>query len=276
MDTQKSTAGIITLGIFVFLGLIFALGSFTVIGAGERGVIVTAGAVQDRILNEGVHFKKPFVDDIQKINIKTQTVRFEQYTDSGDEVNRNLMAASKDLQDVTISAVVNFHQDAEKVNKVYQQYGSTYEQNVIEPIIKETVKSVAAGFTAEELVTKRIEVSDKITSTLAQKFSEKDATLERFSITNFQFSNSFNTAIEAKVTAEQNALGAKNKLEQVKYEAEQRIVQSKAEAEAIRIQAQAITQQGGESYVQLQAIKQWNGILPTQMFGNSTPFINVR
>jgi regulator of protease activity HflC (stomatin/prohibitin superfamily) len=83
------------------------------------------------------------------------------------------------------------------------------------------------------------------------------------SIVNFDFSESFNTAIEAKVTAEQNALAARNKLEQVKFEADQRIAQAQGEAEAIKIQASAIEAQGGAAYIQLQAIKQWNGQLPS-------------
>ena len=99
--------------------------------------------------------------------------------------------------------------------------------------------------------------------------------VDELSIVNFDFSNSFNSAIEAKVTAEQNALAAKNKLEQVKFEAEQRITQAKGEAEAIRIQAQAIQNQGGAEYVNLKAIEKWNGDLPTYMMGNSVPFVNI-
>ena len=79
-----------------------------------------------------------------------------------------------------------------------------------------------------------------------------------------------------KVTAEQNALAAKNKLEQVRFEAEQRISQAKGEAEAIRIQAQAITQQGGKDYVQLKAIEKWSGKLPDVMIPGATiPFLNL-
>jgi regulator of protease activity HflC (stomatin/prohibitin superfamily) len=180
------------------------------------------------------------------------------------------------LQDVKIAVVVNYHQDAEKVNKIYQQYGSSYQTNVIEPMIREAVKSVSALYTAEELVTKRTEFSDKVTNVLLERLASKDAVLERFNVTNFEFSNSFNQAIEAKVTAEQNALAAKNKLEQVKFEAEQRLTEAKAEAEAIKIQAQAITQQGGKEYVNLKAVEKWNGTLPAQMLGNSVPFVNLK
>ncbi len=101
--------------------------------------------------------------------------------------------------------------------------------------------------------------------------------LEQVNITNFQFSESFSAAIEAKVTAVQNAEAQKNKLEQVKYEAQQKIETAKAEAETIRISAQAINSQGGTDYVNLKAIEKWNGVLPTQFVpGSSMPFINVK
>jgi hypothetical protein len=54
------------------------------------------------------------------------------------------------------------------------------------------------------------------------------------------------------------------------------VAQAEAEARAIKIQAEAITQQGGQDYVALKAIEKWNGILPTQMIPNATlPFINL-
>jgi regulator of protease activity HflC (stomatin/prohibitin superfamily) len=94
-------------------------------------------------------------------------------------------------------------------------------------------------------------------------------------IVDFNFSESFNKAIENKVTAEQNALAQKNQLEQVKYEAEQTVVKAKAEAEAIRIQAQAVTSQGGADYVKLKWVEKWNGTLPTHSLSGATPMIQL-
>jgi regulator of protease activity HflC (stomatin/prohibitin superfamily) len=143
-------------------------------------------------------------------------------------------------------------------------------------MVRTIVKSNTAQYTAEELVTKRAEFADKVLRELTDQFGTKDAVLENFNVTNFDFSEAFAQAIETKVTAVQNAEAQKNKLEQVKYEAQQKIETAKAEAEAIRIKAQAVTQQGGKDYVQLQAIEKWNGILPTSMIPNGTvPFIDL-
>lgn len=91
-----------------------------------------------------------------------------------------------------------------------------------------------------------------------------------------QASKSFNDAIEAKVTAEQEALTQKNKLEQVKYESEQKIVAAEAQAKAIEIQAKAIQHQWGAEYVKLKWIEKWNGQLPTTMAGDDTSLLIMK
>jgi len=265
-------------GIIIVISLLW--GSIGTIKAGEIGVKTRFGAVVGTI-QQGLYFKLPFIEAVHAMSIKTQTINYDKGGDNGDEkqTDTNLFGASKDLQDVTIGVVVNYHVKAEKVQDIYSQYSSVenYQSNVIEPMIREIVKSVSAQYTAEELVTKRAEFSDKVNVLLATQFTEKNAVMERFSVTNFEFSKAFSAAIEAKVTAVQNSEAAKNKLEQVKFEAQQTIEKAKADAEAIRISAAAINSQGGADYVQLQAVKSWDGHLPTQMVpGGAVPFLNLK
>jgi regulator of protease activity HflC (stomatin/prohibitin superfamily) len=158
---------------------------------------------------------------------------------------------------------------------LWKSVGEDYKIKIIDPAIQEAIKAVTSKYTAEELITKRSQVKDDAKVVLAERLTKEFIIVDELSIVNFDFSKSFNEAIEAKVTAEQNALASKNKLEQVKYEAEQRIVQAKGEAEAIKIQAEAIQNQGGEAYVNLKAIEKWNGTLPTYT-GGAMPFINVK
>ncbi len=127
------------------------------------------------------------------------------------------------------------------------------------------------------MVTKRAEYSDKVTASLTTQLSEKNAILQNFSVTNFEFSAEFSKAIESKVTATQNAEAAKNKLEQIKFEAQQTIETAKATAEAQRIQSQSLAAQGGSDFVQLKAIEKWDGHLPQQMIpGSTVPFVNLK
>lgn len=259
---------IMVIGALVFLILVIT-GLFGTVGAGERGVHTRFNAVVG-MKEQGLYFKLPFVDKVRKFNVKTQVVVYER--------ENPLAAASRDLQDVQIASVVNYHLDPTSVGLIYTQYGreDVFEENVIRPAVRDTVKAVASQYTAEELVTKRAEFTDSVLKKLNERLSDNYVIVEQVNITNFQFSQSFTQAIEAKVTAEQNALAAKNKLEQVKFEAQQQVEKAKAEAETIRIQAQAITQQGGREYVNLEAVKKWNGILPTQMIpGSAVPFINL-
>lgn len=275
LNTPKVIFHII--GFLIIMGILF--GSFGTVGAGERGVKTRFGAIVG-ISSQGLYFKLPLIEKVNKIEVKTRTINYDKNGNEGDAVDTSqLFGASKDLQDVQIGVVVNYHINPEKVDNIYAQYRSSenFEFNVVEPIIREVVKSTSAQYTAEELVTKRAEFSDKVNATLAERFTTKDAILERFSVTNFEFSKAFSQAIEAKVTATQNAEAAKNKLEQVKFEAQQKIETAKAEAESIRISAQAINSQGGADYVQLKAVEKWNGVLPTQFVPNaSVPFLNLK
>lgn len=265
------------IGILIVLSVLF--GAFGTIKAGEVGVRTRFSAVVGTV-PQGLYIKIPFIEQVHRMSIKTLTINYDKGGDNGDnkQTDTNLFGASKDLQDVTIGVVVNYHIKAEKVQDIYSQYSSVenYQSNVIEPMIRELVKSTSAQYTAEELVTKRAEFSDKVNVALATQFLEKNAVMERFSVTNFQFSKAFSDAIEAKVTAVQNAEAQKNKLEQVKYEAQQTVAKAQADAEAIKIQAQAINSQGGADYVQLQAIKVWKGDVPQYMMGSAIPFINLK
>lgn len=267
--TEVNVGKIIAHVVIALVALTFLFGSFGTIDAGERGVHTRLGNIVGT-KEPGLYFKLPLIDTVRKFNTKTQVVMYER--------EDPLAAASSDLQDVNIATVMNYHLDPTAVTLIYEQFGrqDVFEENVIRPAVRDTVKAVASQFTAEALVTKRIEFTDAVTAKLTERLQDKHVVVERVNITNFQFSASFSESIEAKVTAEQQALKAENDLARVKFEAEQKVEQAKAEAEAIRIQAQAITQQGGKDYVQLKAIEKWNGTLPAQMIpGGTVPFIDL-
>lgn len=269
--------------VIALLVLIIVFGSFGTVSAGERGVKTRLNAVVGT-LQPGLYFKVPFLEKVHKMDVKTRTINYDKNTQpdakEGDALDTaQLFGASKDLQDVKIGVVVTYHIDPQRVTDIFTEYTSVdnYEVNNIEPIIRQVVKSTSAEFTAEELVTKRAEYSDKVTVQLTEQLASKNAIIQNFSVTNFEFSAEFSKAIESKVTATQNAEAAKNKLEQVKYEAQQTIETAKATAEAQRIQSQSLAAQGGSDFVQLKAIEKWDGHLPTQMIpGSTVPFVNLK
>ena len=252
----------ILLFIFVIIPIIF--GSWGTVNAGSRGVRTRMNKVVATV-EEGLYFKIPYIEKVYKMDVKVQK----------DEVEAN--AASKDLQTVSSKMAINFNLSPEAAAIIFRSVGTDYKIRIIDPAVQESVKAVTAKYTAEELITKRELVRDEIKTVLSEKMLSYGIIIDQVNITNFDFSQSFNAAIEAKVTAEQSALAAKNKLEQVKFEAEQRVTQAKGEAEAIKIQAAAIQAQGGKEYVSLKYVEKWNGVLPTTQMGASefTPLINI-
>lgn len=264
MDKSKLGAGRVALLIILgIIALMLVFGSFGIIHTGDRGVKTRLGQVAG-VITPGFYVKAPFIEHVDVFDVQTQ----KEQTDA--------TAASQDLQTVKAEVAINYNLDSTKLSDLYTRIGDDYQYKVIDPAVQEVVKAVTAQYTAEELITKRADVTSKIQSALSDKLGLSDIAVSSVSIINFDFSAQFNQAIEAKVTAEQNALAAKNKLDQVKYEAEQTVTTAQAQAEAIKIQAQAINSQGGADYVQLQAVQKWDGKLPTQMVpGSSVPFINV-
>lgn len=249
--------------LLVLVGLILVFGSFGVVGAQERGVKVRLGVVRG-VINPGPYLKFPIIDRVVKMDVKTQSMIATKESP--------LSAASYDLQDTKLAVVVNYHIEPGNVQHIYQQYGGAeiYYSTVVEPLIIATVKGIASQYPAAEQVQKRPEMSARSLDALQQAFADKQVFIEKADITDIAFSDSFTQAIEAKVTAVQNAEASKNKLEQIKYEAQQTIESAKAQAEAIRIQAQAINSQGGADYVELQKISKWNGAGCTTYCGLET------
>ncbi len=240
--------------------LVLAWNSVQTVGAGERGVVFSQfGGVKAETLGEGLRFKIPFIETIIPIDVQIQ------------KAETSSTASSRDLQTISAVIAVNYHILPEAANRVYQDLGFTYRARIIDPAVQESMKAVAAQFTAEELITRRSEVSNQIEEFLAERLLVHNIVVDEFSIVDFGFSAQFNLAIEAKQTAEQNALKAERDLERIKIEAEQLITQATAEAESQRLQRETIS----SNILQLRAIEKWDGKLPQVTGGGAMPFINL-
>ncbi|MDD5492202.1 MAG: prohibitin family protein [bacterium] len=248
--------------IVAIIALRTGFGVFGTINAGERGVLTTFGAVSKKVFGEGLYMKLPFIQQMHRIDIKIQK---EQATAN---------AASKDLQTVDSIVAVNFHLNPTEVARLYQEVGIDFKSRIIDPAMQEAVKASTAKYTAEELITKREMVREDIKALLKQRMEGLGIIIDEFNVINFKFSDVFESAIEQKVVAEQQALAAKNKLEQVKFEAQQSIASAEGRAKAIQIEASAL--QTNPAVLQLRAIEKWNGTIPTYWGGGALPFINVK
>ncbi len=246
--------------IIVALGLSYAFASWGTIEAGSRGIVLRLGAVTGEIKGEGFYTKTPWMEDV--ISQSIRTVKEEIQTE----------CASKDLQVVTSTIATNMHLDQTQLASLWRTYGPGYFQSIVEPAIKETAKAVIAQYTAEELISKREVVREAITVLLRSKL-QPTSYVETVNITNFNFSKSFNEAIEAKVTAEQHALAAKNKLAQVQFEAQQLEAAADGKAKAMKVESEALKSQ--PEILQLRALEKWDGHMPQYMSGQ-LPFIAIK
>lgn len=259
---MKAIIGYVCAFFVLFFGGIIAFGSWGTIPAGHRGVLLRNGAVTGEVKGEGLYFKTPWIDDVVELSVQ-QTKEVIQ-TD----------AASKDLQTVAVHIALNLSLSAEKVASIYQNVGINYEEVIVDPALKESAKAVISAYTAEELITKREVVREEIAKLLATKLTPFGLKTDAVNIVNFDFSKTFNQAIEAKVTAEQNALAAKNKLAQIEFEAQQQVAAAKGKSESIKIESAAL--QSSPQILQLRALEKWDGKLPQFLGGNGQmPFVTL-
>lgn len=254
--------------VIVVLVLLSWLNPFVVINAGHRGVITTFGKVNPTVLEEGLHFRIPIMQQVREINVQIQKAEGD-----GD-------AASRDLQQVHTKIALNYHLIPTRVAETFQLVGdlNSVGDRIIVPAVQEAFKATTAKYTAEELISKRPEVRDQISQFMKDRLLRHGIAIDEFSIVNFRFSESFNQAIEGKTTADQLKLKAERDLERIKVEAEQKIASAKAEAESLRLQKQEITPdllRLREIENQRLALEKWNGQLP-QVTGGSVPMINIK
>lgn len=262
---------VLFLGLLALILLAVFFGSWYTIDSGERGVLLTFGKANPIPRDQGLHFKIPVVQQIVKFDIRTQ------------KVGASASAASKDLQTVKAEVAVNYHLVSDDVVNVYSSLGTSFDERVIQPSVQEVVKAVTARFTAEELITNRPTVKEEILVNLKERLQPRSIIVEDISITNFDFSESFNVAIEQKVTAEQLKLKASNDLERIKIEAQQvesraigeklaSIARAEGQAQSIMIVDQQL--RNSPQYVEWFKVDKWNGELP-QVTGSAVPFIDV-
>lgn len=231
---------------------------------GYRGV-VTQGSKLHHIAEPGFNFKLPFVQSVTEVDVRTQSA------------NEQVLVGTNNQQSVSTKVTINYHLDENSVGTIYSKTGLSKINDVISTRIREDTAAVVAKYQAEDLLKLRGEVKNSLVVLLSRSLKPYNIILEDVQLTEFKFSAAYTQAIERKQIAEQDALTAINKTREVKEKAIQAVEAAKGEAEAIKIQAEAIRENGGQAYLDLQAVKQWDGKLPVTMMGSqSMPFVNVK
>ena len=251
------------IGVVIVFVILAILGNpISIVGVGERGVKVTLGRVSPQSYTEGVHFVTPFISKIHSMNVKTQ------------KSNIATTVFTKDIQQARLTYVINYNLQSENAHNMYKQVGKDYKDTILVPIVEGTVKNVIGGWNASDLIANRAKATTDILLKLQEQLEDNFINVTDFQITDIDYSDSFEKAIEAKVTAEQEALKAKNVTVQIQEEAKQKVIAAEAEARSMQIRAQALAQ--NKNLTEYEAVKKWDGKLPQYMMGNSVPFVNLK
>ncbi|NDZ93298.1 prohibitin family protein [Streptomyces sp. SID6673] len=260
-NKSKIVVGLGVAVVLLIIGLISLFSSLTSVGTGQVGVVTNYGKVTGRELTEGLSWISPWgVESATVYDVKTQK----------DEVQST--AATKDLQDVNGTLVLNYQLERGEVSRMHQQVGEAYKDKLVLPALNEVFKAASAKYTASELITDRAEVKKDVYDQLKSRLEKYGIAVQDVSITNFQFSAEFNKAIESVQIANQQVSRAKQQLEKAKVDAERKITAATGDAEAQRLQQETITPEllrKMEIEAQEKAIAKWNGQLPTTTAGNN-------
>lgn len=236
--------------------------SFTTVEAGTRGVVTRFGQVS-RTLEPGAHLVLPFAESVHSMSAQTLVVK----------PSEN--AASHDLQVVHTQVTLAYHFDPDYMGYIYSQLAdasdNAVENKVVIPAILEAIKAETARYDANQLIAERPAVRDGIENFVTTRLKPYHIISESVTITDFNFSDDFNKAIELKVTAQQQAEKASNDLQRIKIEAEQKVAAAEGEAQALRAQKEQITPE----LLQLRTIEmlaqKWDGHLPENYYGGNAP-----
>lgn len=274
---------IIGVGAIVVIIALLILNPFYEINGGYEGVLLTFGSVSGVPLSPGLHFAMPVSQTIVPVSTQPQSV-------SSDE-----SAATHDQQNVSTSFSIIYHIDSAYIPYFFQNF-RTYDNlnsKIIKQSISNDVKAITANYNAEELITKRDIVDDQIKSLIIQSLAPYHIIVDAVNVTNFSYGDAYETAIENKQIAQQQALQAQYTLQQVQINSQQQVVKAKAQADAaiaeangnaqailITAQAQAkandlISQSLSANLLQQKAIDKWDGTMPTYLSnGAPLPFIS--
>lgn len=238
---------------------------FDIVRVNERQVaVITRFGQISSVESAGWHFKLPWVDNqVATYDLSVQSVTSE------------ASSATKDQQTVTIKVNVQYKLDPTKAKDIFRLVkDQDYLANsIVPPFVQESVKVTTSQFTATELLDKRDLVKTQVEENLQSRLKEYYANVVAVNLENIDWSPAFDTAIEAKVIAEQDALRKKQELEQAKIQSEIDITRAKAEAESTKIRGEAL--RTNPETLEKAKIDKWDGKLP-QVQGSSTPIITLK
>lgn len=269
----------VALALVAFVGIYIFFSGWYTVEQGERAVVLRWGAVSD-VTEPGLHFKVPFVDTVERIDVRTAYSEW-----IGDS---SMVTYSHDQQTAHLSVKVTYRvlPDAKSVTQLYSEYKDRngFLSAVLWPQAYKAVKTTFSQYTAVTAIQNRAKLNVE-TETAVREAIKGPVEILAVQIQNIDYSDDYEEAVGRQMKALVAVQEKTNELEQAKKEAEIKVVQATAEAERVRLAgeatAEAINARGkalrdNPQLVDLVAAEKWDGKLPTTMVpGSAVPFINV-
>jgi regulator of protease activity HflC (stomatin/prohibitin superfamily) len=243
------------------IGLIFILlGIFNAcvkqIDAGEVGVKVLFGSIQNDVMGSGLHFINPLLD-VKKLDVKTQNYTMSGVHDEGGQVGDDaIRVLTSDGLEVTIDLTVLYRVVADDAPRLLRETGNDYRDKIVRPITRTKIRDNAVYYQAVDLFgNKREEFQQRIYKTIEADFKARGLMLEQLLVRNITLPNSVKASIESKINAEQDAKKMEFVLQKEKQEAERKRVEAQGIADYQRIINTGLTDQQLQ-YEQIKAMKE--------------------
>jgi regulator of protease activity HflC (stomatin/prohibitin superfamily) len=219
-NSRAGMAGKIISVLGAIVGLVFIIIScFATVPTGHTGILTTFGKVEDTTYEAGVHFILPW----QKVVNMDNRVQ---------KLTKDMEAFSSDIQEVSLIYTLNYRIESSQAQKLYKTVGTNFATTIIEPKIEDAVKTITAQYNAENLVSKRAELGDKIEDLLTESLASYNIVVTGTAVENLDFTNEFTNAVEAKQVAEQNKIKAKTEQERETMEKEEELKRNEAAAQS--------------------------------------------
>jgi len=204
------------------------------VDGGERAVMFDQfrGGILPDVIGEGTHIVIPYVQRPIVMDVRTRPREIPSVT------------GTKDLQMVNIKLRVLWRPVEEELPRLYRELGVDYDERVLPSIGNEVLKSVVAQYNAEELLSRREEVSTRIKSELLKRAKTFHITLDDVAITHLTFGREFMKAIEAKQVASQEAERQQWVVKKAEQERQAVVTRAEGEAEAASIITAAMEKTG--------------------------------
>jgi regulator of protease activity HflC (stomatin/prohibitin superfamily) len=226
------------------------------IDAGEVGVKVLFGSIQNEVLYSGLHFINPLLD-IKKLDVKTQNYTMSGIHDEGNKVGDDaIRVLTSDGLEVTIDLTVLYRVVATDAPKLLRETGDDFRDKIVRPITRTKIRDNAVYYQAVDLFgSKRDEFQQRIYKSIEDDFKKRGLMLEQLLVRNITLPNSVKASIESKINAEQDAKKMEFVLQKEKQEAERKRVEAQGIADYQKIINTGLTDQQLQ-YEQIKAMKE--------------------